>query len=188
MSGHLKEFKKHYINVFPHSICMYGDVRAGPANYKDSALFLDDADSFEESLRGRFGFNNKVKLSWDVKEVKSSFAITADAAKVASTKIKNFKKGFTDTTDGSGVFCFTIEPLDGKVYIMCGRESMALTVYCGIAYNAGLMTKPDPNTPFWMCLAEKNRWNYEYQDLKEKSNDLKEDITAAPSQSAVDQH
>jgi len=176
------------MSVNPHSVCMYGDVRAGPANYKDSSIFLDDADSFEETLRGRFGFNNKVKLNWDVKEVKSSFAISVDAAAVATTKIKDYKKAFPDTADGSGVFCFTVEPLDGKVYIMCGRESMALTVYCGMAYNAGLMSKSDPNTPFWMCLAEKSRRNYEYQDLREKSNDLKEQVASPEAQESADEH
>jgi len=184
MSGHLKQFKKHLINVNPHSLCMYGDARAGPGNYKDSALFLDDADNFEETLRGRFGLNDKVKLAWDVKDIKTSFAVTADAAKVASKRIKEFKKTF-EVTDGSGVFCFSVEPMDGKLYILCGRESMALSVYCGIAYNAGLMAKANKNTPYWMCLAEKTRWNYQYQELKDLSDDLKTEIEEASFQ--VDQ-
>jgi len=168
MSGHLKEFKKHFFCVLPHAIYYYGDVRAGPANYKDSALFLDDADSFEESIRGRFGFNKKVKLHWDVKDVKTSFGVPEDSAKIATKKIKNFKKSFPDTTDGSGVFCFTIEPMDGKMYVMCGRESMALTVYCGIASNAGLLKGKEANQEHWMCMGEKSKWKYEFQDMREK--------------------
>jgi len=172
LSGHLKEFKKHYFSVLPHAIYYYGDVRAGPSNYRDTALFLDDADSFEESIRGRFGFDKKVKIQWDVKEIKMSFAVSDDSAKLASTKIKNFKKSFPDTDDGAGMRCFTIEPMDGKLYVMCGRESMALTVFCGIASNAGLLKGKEANEEYWMCMSEKTKWRYEFQDMREKNEDL----------------
>jgi hypothetical protein len=124
MSGRMKVFKTHLFNVLPHGIYYYGDDRYGKKNYPEvTKLFPHNGPIYQELLRGRFGFDKKVKLSYDVKNLGD-----VPGGVVATRKIMAYKKSFP-TADGSGMFCFTVQPLDGKLYVFCARESLAAKVF-----------------------------------------------------------
>jgi len=172
MSGKLKLFKTHLFTVLPHGIYYYGDDRFGKKNFPETlTLFPHDGPIFQEMLRGRFGFDKKVKLAWDVKNLGSQ-----SGGAEATKKLMDLKRSFDDPKDGPGIFCFTVQPLDGKVYVFCAREAPALNVYCGIAQNAGLLKSKDSSDTYWMCVPEKIKWNYTYQEEKEKGLEIDTEI------------